>query len=83
MPRYFLHVHNRIGHVPDEEGRDFDDLDAATDAAVEGIRSLLADELSRGELDLRGRIDIADASGRIVRVVRFSETVEMKRNDSE
>lgn len=81
MPRYFLHVHNRIGHVPDEEGRDFHDLDGAMAAALEGIRSLLAEELRKGELDLDGRIEIADSTGHIVRVVRFAEAVELRRSD--
>ena len=78
MPRYFLHVYNRIGHVPDEEGRDFDDLDAATEAALEGVRSVLAEEVRGGALDLDGRIEIADPSGHILRVVPFAEAVEMK-----
>lgn len=83
MTRYFLNLHNRIGFVPDEEGRDFADLAAATADAVDGIRSLLAEEVRKGELDLGGRLEIADVSGQIVCVVQFAEAVRIMRSGAQ
>ena len=78
MPLFFLHVFNRTGCSRDEEGLDLPDLDAARAEAVEGIRSILRDEVARGTLDLEGRIEIADEAGRIVDVVAFNDAIEVR-----
>ena len=57
MPRYHLNLHNSVGCVPDEEGSEFRDIDAARSSAIESVRSILSDELSRGSLDMRGKIE--------------------------
>ncbi len=77
MPRYFLHLHNHLGFVCDEEGRELPDLAAARREAVLGIRSLLAEELRRGTIDLRGRLEVASEEGEILAVIRFSEAVDV------
>ena len=73
MARFFLHLINGTGCAPDEEGVELADAQAAKARAVEGIRSILADEAKAGRLDLDGRIEIADESGDIVRSVPFEE----------
>lgn len=77
MPRYFLHLLNSIGYAADEEGRELADLDVARRKAIEGIRSIVSEEVKDGLIDLRGRIDVADQDGRVLLVVRFSEAVEL------
>jgi hypothetical protein len=79
MARFYLHVINGAGRAPDEEGAELPDAQAAEKRAVEGIRSILADEAKAGWLDLDGRIEIADEHGAIVRIVSFEEALEIRR----
>jgi hypothetical protein len=74
--RLFLHLYNRQADTPDEDGAEYEDLDAAYADAVRGIRSVLAEEvMTRGLLDLDGRLEIADEHGQVMRVIPFSEAV--------
>lgn len=78
MARFYLHLTNGGGPAPDEEGVELADADAAAARAVEGIRSILADEAKAGRMDLDGRIEIADEGGTIVRIVPFGEALEIR-----
>lgn len=78
MPHYLFHVRNRIGFVEDEEGSDHADLDAARAHALDGIRSILAEEARAGEIDLRGRIEVVGAAGRLVLTIPFAEAVQIQ-----
>jgi hypothetical protein len=77
MPRYYFHIHNGTGLTRDEEGQELSGPDEAHDAALSGIRSLLADELEGGEIDLDGRIEITDGAGDAMRTVAFGEAVSV------
>ncbi|NIJ20228.1 hypothetical protein FHS95_001920 [Sphingomonas naasensis] len=77
MSRYFIHLYNGTGETRDEQGSEVADLAAAEMLAVDGVRSILSEEVRRGTLDLRGRAEIADQDGRVVQTVRFSETVRI------
>jgi len=81
MARYFLHINNGGGYSEDSEGQELADLDAARAAAIEGVRSLLSEEARQGQLDLSGKIEIADADGNILLTVPFSDAVELRRHD--
>jgi hypothetical protein len=78
MPLFFLHVYNRTGSSRDEEGLDLPDLDAARTQAVQGIRSILRDEVGRGKIDFEGHIDIADESGRVLATVTYHDAVDLR-----
>ena len=80
MARYYLHINNGGGYSEDIEGQELADLDAARVAAIEGVRSLLSEEARQGQLDLSGKIEIADADGNILLIVPFSEAVELRRH---
>jgi hypothetical protein len=75
MPQYYFHIHNGTGFTRDEEGQELPGPAEAYEAALAGIRSLLADELELGEIDLDGRIEIADSEGRPLRTVSFGDAV--------
>ena len=47
--------------------------------AVDGIRGYLSHEVSGGQLDLRGRIDIENDDGVVLASVRFDEVIEIVR----
>lgn len=78
MPLYYLHIYNGSGFVEDSEGQELNDLDAARAEAVEGIRSVLASEVLKGSLDLRGRIEVVDGRGAVLAIVPFSEAVAVQ-----
>ena len=78
MQRYFFHIRNGSGYVPDEEGIELPSPEKVADTAINGARSLLSAEVSAGELDLRGRIEVRDETGRRVLTVPFVEVVEIK-----
>jgi hypothetical protein len=78
MPLYFLHVFNRTGCSRDEEGMDLPDLAAARVAAVEGIRSILQDEVGHGMIDFEGRVEIEDEAGAVLATVSYAEAVDLR-----
>lgn len=78
MPRYHLHIYDRGGVSCDEEGVDLPDLDSARRSAIAGIRSIASEEVRAGRLDLVGRIEIVDAAGTVLGIVRYPEAVEVQ-----
>jgi len=81
MARYYLHINNGGGYSEDLEGQELPDLDAARTAAIEGVRSMLSEEARQGQLDLSGKIEIADGEGNILLVVPFCDAVELRRSE--
>jgi hypothetical protein len=79
MPCYHFNVQNGTGFVEDEEGRDLPDLDAVRSEALTGIRSILAEDVRKGFLDLGGRIDVLDETGTRLLTIGFAEAVEIRR----
>lgn len=75
MPRFHLHIVNGDGYTPDEEGQELPSLAVARHEAIKGARSLMSAEVLEGALDLRSRIEISEAGGRILEVVRFSDAI--------
>ena len=77
MPRFFFHLHDRFGAVPDPEARELADLDVVRAQAVKGARSIISEDVRHGRVDLTGRIDVYDAAGKLVLSLPFSEAVEL------
>ena len=78
MPRYHFDVHNSIGFMADEDGRELPDLAAARSEGLKGVRSLLAEDVTQGRLDLNGRLEIFDSKRKLLVTIRFGETVEIE-----
>ena len=76
---YHLHLINTHADADDCEGHLLASLDEARAMAVDGIRGYLSHEVSGGQLDLRGRIDIEDDDGAVLASVRFDEVIEIVR----
>jgi hypothetical protein len=76
VPLYHFHLHNRIGFVPDEEGRELPDLETARAEAVKAARALIADEVLHGHLELGSRLDVTDAADTILFTLRFGDAVD-------
>lgn len=75
MLRCFFNVHDLDGILFDPEGIEFSDLQAARRAAIAAARSILAEDVTRGHLDLNGWIEVISAGGDILDIVTFSECV--------
>lgn len=78
MPRYFFHLHNDL-ETRDEEGLELPDLAAARQVAETEARAMAAQSVANGHLCLAHSIEVTDASGATVLVVRFGEAVEIVR----
>lgn len=78
MPRFYFHLHNSTGLTRDEEGRDLEDLAEARNSAIRDIRSVLCEDVERGFIDMRGRIDVGDEGGEVLMTIPFSEAVELR-----
>jgi hypothetical protein len=77
MPRFFLHVCNGEGLTPDEHGAEFVDAEAARTEAIRSARSIMAEELQDGQLELGSFIDVEDENRNAVFRVRFADAVEI------
>lgn len=78
MPRYFFHLHDCGALLPDEEGREFPDLEAAVHMAKIEARELLAAEVNEGKLCLGCQIEVVEENtGRTI-IVPFSATVQLE-----
>ena len=71
------------GCSTDEEGMDLPDLEAARRQAVEGIRSILQDEVGHGEIDFEGRVEVLDEGGNLLATVTFHDAVSVRDEGSE
>ena len=77
MPRFFFHVHNGPGDIPDESGTDIADQSAASRLAVDSVRSMVSEDARRGVIDLKGRIDVKDAADNLLISVDFIEAFDL------
>lgn len=76
MPRFFLSL--RDGEfLPDDEGQEFADLDAARDTALRGAREIMAEDVKRGVLSLNDSVEITDENGTRVATVVFRDAVRI------
>jgi hypothetical protein len=75
MPCYHFNIRNGVGLVPDEDGRQLQDLAAARSEALDGIRSVVSEEARRGFVDLSGQIEITDDDGNLLDVVGYDEAI--------
>ena len=49
MIRYFLHLYNSVGYVPDSDGHEFPNLEAARAAAIQSIRDMVSADAKAGD----------------------------------
>jgi hypothetical protein len=79
VARYFFHVRDDLD-VPDPEGAELPNLEAARDYAGRSARSLMCGTLSEDcRISLHHRIDIEDEAGGILATVLFADAVRIER----
>ena len=84
MPRFFFHLTNGMGYERDREGSDLSGAASAHACAVDNIRSIVAEEINRGVIDLNGFIEVCNNAGEKLAVVNFTEAFDLNipGNDS-
>lgn len=78
MTHFYFDIINGTGLTRDEEGQDLSDLPAARIVALEGVRSILRDEVTEGFVDLGGRVEIFDADRQRLVSIPFGDAVELR-----
>lgn len=78
MPHFYFHLRNDLD-VPDEEGADLPDVEAAREYARKSILDVMAGTLlEQGRVTLSHRIDIEDDTGRLIEAVMFRDVVKIE-----
>ena len=77
MARYFFHLREPGAYVPDEEGAEFADLEAAHAYALYNVRDIISMEVRGGVIPLSHVMEIANAAGTIVRTISYVEAVRL------
>lgn len=78
MPRFFLHLLDDLD-VPDEEGVELPDLDAARDCARRHARFTAAETLKeQGRIVLSHSIRIEDEQGNVLDTIYFADVVRVE-----
>ena len=77
MPRYYFHLLNDVD-VPDEEGKELPDLEAAREQARFNVRFTAGETLKEeGRISLGHRIEIEDAGGTVLDTVYFGDVLQI------
>ena len=77
MPIFYFHLRNDID-VPDDEGKDLPDLQAALELAATEARKLAGETLKeQGRISLSHRIDIEDERHAIVGTVQIRDVIRV------
>jgi uncharacterized RmlC-like cupin family protein len=76
MPRYFFSLFDDIDTL-DDEGLEIPDREAAETAGLTYARAIAAEQVGRGRLTLSHRIEVADATGAVLKTIRFGDAVEV------
>ena len=78
MALYFFDLCNGSGFLPDEEGRQFKDADAALEMAREEVRALAAAEIAEGRPLLLGSYLVVRRDAEEIGRVYFREVIEVR-----
>ena len=77
MPLFYLHVCNGDGFTEDELGHELPNLEAARHEAIQGLRSIVADEMKNGILNMASFIEIEDEHHHLLMTVPFGDAVDV------
>lgn len=78
MPRFYFHLLNDVD-APDEEGKEFPDLETAREHARINVRFTAGEALKeQGRLVLSHRIQIEDGAGKVLDTVYFRHVLSVE-----
>ena len=75
MGHYIFDLHYDGGLLIDEEGRRYATLDDAIAASLLDARSIMAEDVKMGELNLDQCLDVADTNGVLVHRLNFVDAL--------
>jgi hypothetical protein len=75
MPLFRFHIYNDVETI-DQEGKQFPDLSAARQHAIEGARDLMSAGVQRGQINLGDWIEVEDENSDVT-VVPFHDALDV------
>ena len=78
MARYHFNLRERSGLVEDEEGRELAGMEEVRAEALRGVRSVVAEDVLQGRVDLSGVLEVVDSEGRSVFSLPFRDAVDIQ-----
>jgi hypothetical protein len=75
MTLYYFHLRNTHDRIIDDAGRELKSLEDVRRDAIQEARGIIAADARKGRIDLRQRIEVEDASGKIILSMPFREAV--------
>ena len=79
MARFYFHLRDHTDELLDPEGLDCANEHAIATKALSAARDCIAGDAKDGAIDLRYRIDVEDASNKIVHSIEFEDAVIIAR----
>jgi hypothetical protein len=76
MSRFFFHVYDDAVAL-DDEGAELPDIEAVRARALAGARDLACEQLRKGKLNLRHRIEVEDEGGKPVLTLPFGSAFQI------
>ena len=77
MSQTFFHLRDGVDTLPDPEGTELPNLEAARACAMRNAYSIMAEDTSKGRLNLNYCIEISDEGGIVLDTVYFRDLVEI------
>ena len=77
MSRYFFQVHDDVG-AADEDGLELPNVEVARWEALRGARSLAAEQVMLGRLNLSHSVEVADETGAVIATVTFRDAIALQ-----
>ena len=71
MPRFYFHIHDQDGTIPDTEGMVFPDVASAKREGQNSARELLAANGRAGHFSDGGRVEVVAEDGSVIAVYPF------------
>lgn len=75
MPRFFFNLCSQTEHLPDPEGVEMPDAEAARIAALDAARDIIAADARSGTVDMFCRIEVENDAREIIQSLPFCEAV--------
>lgn len=75
MPRFYFHIYDDQGAIPDTEGLDCVDLEAAKREGKASAQEMLAEEMRAGRTVDHRRIEVTAEDARVVAVYPFRDSL--------
>jgi len=77
MPHYYFHICDGSAFIQDEDGVELADNAAAREAAIVGLRDVMAAEVKGGGINLASFIEIENERRQHIETISFTDAVSL------